>query len=111
MIGRSGILQKHSGLGTNWVIDSSGKTIDCDAISNMLNSACWGFGTAISELPTGSSIFGGSGTVPAATPVDCTQFWNALTSSQCSFSSYAASGLVLPFAAVAGVLLLLTLRK
>lgn len=105
-----GSLQKHFGLGTNWVIDGSGKTIDCDAITNFWNSACWGFGTAISTLPTGSSIFGGTGTVPAASPVDCSQFWNALTNSQCSFSSYAASGLVLPFAAVAGVLLLLEIK-
>lgn len=54
----------YRGLGTNWVVDSSGQTIDCDSWGNILSSACWGFGAPISSLPPGSPIFGGSGTVP-----------------------------------------------
>jgi hypothetical protein len=110
MIGPGGQLLRR-GLGTLWVVDSSGKTIDCDALSNFFNSACWGSGTSISELPPGSPVFGAGGTTPQPSQVDCSQFWNALTSSQCSFSGWTASTLILPVAAVAGLLLFLTLRK
>ena len=60
-------VRRSQGLGTNWVIDSTGATIDCDSITNFFNSACWGGGTPISALPAGSPIFGGAGTTPQPT--------------------------------------------
>lgn len=105
-----------TGLGTLWVVDASGNTIDCDAWSNLFNSACWGFGQSISSLPAGSTIPAGpaggatppTGTITPTGTVDCTQAWNALTSSECSFTSFA----FWPVLAIGGTLaLLLVLRK
>ena len=102
------------GLGTLWVTDSSGNTIDCDQWSNIFNTACWGFGTPVVPVPPGSTAPTAAGSpnwpanVPAPATVDCTQFWNALTNSQCSFSTYTSSTLFLPVLAIAvGALFLL----
>ena len=43
------------GLGTDYNIDSSGNTVDCDLWSNILNSACWGF-PGSSTVPTGNVV-------------------------------------------------------
>jgi hypothetical protein len=41
-------------LGTDWRIDcNDGKTIDCDAWSNLFNRTCWGICSA-STLPSGT---------------------------------------------------------
>ena len=95
MIGRT---SRISGLGlgpTNLVYDpNSQTTIDCNSWSNFFNSACWGQGVAVSALPSGTSA-------PAPAAVDCNNFWNALTDSSCSFSTYASSTLFLPSAVLA----------
>jgi hypothetical protein len=51
--------------GTFNVTDASGNTIDCNQVSNVFNSACWG-------------VFGGSTGTPlnAAGQVDCSQLEN-----------------------------------
>lgn len=102
--------RRTAGLGTNWVVNSAGQTIDCDALSNFFDGACWGTGTPISALPITSLPSTGT-TAPMPTPVDCTQFWNALTSSSCSLGTWTSSTFMLPILAVAGVLAFLVISR
>lgn len=96
-------MMSRTGLGTLWKLDSSGNIIDCDQWSNLLNSACWGAGVPYQNIPFAP-------TAPPAT--DCTQFWNALTSSDCSLATYLSSKAILPVALIAaGAIALLLIRR
>lgn len=102
-----------------WTYDpATGKTIDCQDITNFFNSACWGGGTNVSTIAPGTTV--GGTTVGPQTPsgpdinvtpspgdpVDCTNLWNAITNSQCSLGSTFYVPILL-----GGALLLLVLIK
>jgi hypothetical protein len=70
------------GLGTDFVIDSSGATIDCDSWANLFNSSCWGMGGP-SALPAG---------VQAPT---CSLIDNLLGSGQCAGTSNSTGTIVI----------------
>ena len=121
MIGRG------RGLGYYWIQDSSGNWIDCDAASNFFNMDCLTInpfsppvrgGTGPQPvLPIAQASSGGGGCTStggggaSGGAVDCSSFWNALTSPQCTVGGWASSTFALPMTLLAGVLLLLAVRK
>lgn len=140
MVGRGGLIRGSRGLGSGWIdaltghlwiLDSNGQPYDCEAnIGAFFYLPCWTAelglaqgGTATAPAPlapgTGGSIFGGgsaagdastAGDVPPV-KVDCTNFWSALTKSQCSFTDFLGSSNVLPVLVIGGAALVLLLRR
>lgn len=86
---------RRRGLGTFYVQDSSGNTVDCDSWSNFFNSACWG-------LP--GMLFGGSGGTPltATGQVDCSQMENWVNG-KCSLGSWILGNPLLVIGAAVGL--------
>lgn len=63
--------------------------IDCSQFTTWITSpTCWGYGPL-----TWAAMEASAGPAPAAASasVDCSQFWNALTSSQCTWGQYIGS--------------------
>jgi hypothetical protein len=111
MIGRAGPM-RHSGLGIgapDWRLDSNCQLIDCSLFKNLTSSACWGWSQCTQPVaPTDVAPLAPG---QAADTVDCTQFWNALTDSNCSFWDYFKSGMFTPVLLVAGALALLVVVR
>lgn len=96
---------RRRGLGTFYVKDSSGNTIDCDAWSNLFNGACWGVlnvavggagGTPVTTDPSTGA--------PTAQP-DCSQLENTLNGN-CNVVQWATGNPLLSTSIVSGGLLL-----
>lgn len=98
------------GLGTFYVKDSSGNTIDCDLWSNIANLSCWGVVGGSTGTPVKTTTDSSGQVVPTDQP-DCTQLEN-WTNNACSVTDVVSSSPLALFGLVgAGLLLVLLLKR